>query len=816
MLPTLETWGFGLSGPPGWVFMFPVMHLALGPQAIFVWIPATVVGVLINYQIKRLGRQMVDVAGGTPNYLTRLLKRSPLIARYAAIGYLLNWAATIPLNAMTLTDVIKANLGAIGSACPEMPLKIGLILLPFVLAFSGTRALSILHLFFVVPAIGLLLAFGLQGLSWLALSPDSPGFFPTTWGSFSFVDWSKWFFFATYATYSSETASSFVAESRHPAATLGFLDFAAWIAVPILIGNSWVISRLVVGADLKDNAFLNLAAAAQPFWGQSTSMLVVFLLSAACLLVMATAVSNCSRILYQLAADQLLAPVFAVVSRRGVFGPALVLLLALSFLFLAWGNVSQIVVYANTGWFVAFMVLHLTLWQRRGKPETLFPHLSLAIFLVEIMILGVGGSAWGWQDFLVGLGFPFSIIVADEAIRRIRFAPFRPAWWHRLYQSRSQPVIKDSLLFQVTTLIGLLCGAVLIGWWFGETLNLKASSKENSLILMVLMLVAFVGVAIAGWTSLPQVVAAIEAREIAEQAQAKLQQQKQDLQHALDDLQQAQLQLVQSEKMSALGNLVAGVAHEINNPISCIVGNVGAVQESMNDLFGLIDLYRQKFPNPGTEIEDELDTIELEYLQQDLPQLVKAMKDGSARIISISKSLRIFSRADADTRQSFQIHDGLDSTVLILRHRLKANEQRPEIKVINGYSDIPSIKCFPGQLNQVFMNILANAIDMFDEMAQSQSFAELEVNPQQITIHTAMLENQIQICIRDNGRGMTETVKAKIFDHLFTTKGVGKGTGLGLAIARQIIVEKHGGSLEVQSEVGQSTEFCIQLPICIE
>ncbi len=521
--------------------MVPLMHFVLGAQAIFVWIPATLVGVLINYQIKRIGMQMLDVAGGTPNYLTRLLRHSPLLARYVAIGYLLNWAAVPALNAITLAAVIKINLEALGIICPETPLKVGLMLLPFVLAFSGTRALSILHLFFVLPAIGLLLAFGLQGLGWLATSPNSPGFFPQTWGTLSFVDWAKWFFFATYATYSSEPASSFVADSQHPIKTLRFLDIAAWIAVPIFIANSWVISRLATGVDLKDDAFLNLSMAAKPFWGQSTSLLVVFLLSAATLLAMATSVSNCPRIIYQLACDQLLAPVFSVVSRRGIFGPALTLLLALSFVFLAWGNVAQIVIYANTGWFVAFMMLHLTLWRRRGKPDILFSHLSLGIFLVEVVILCVGGFAWGWQDFLIGLGFPFGVIAIDAAIRRVRFAPFRAAWWNRLYQPRPHAVIKDSLLFQVIILILLLSGAVLIGWWFGALLNSHAFNQGNFLLLMVLMIVVFVGVAIASWTTLPQIVATIEAREIAERAQTELQQQKQDLQKALDDLKHAQL-----------------------------------------------------------------------------------------------------------------------------------------------------------------------------------------------------------------------------------------------------------------------------------
>ncbi|MCU0570265.1 MAG: hybrid sensor histidine kinase/response regulator [Oculatellaceae cyanobacterium Prado106] len=279
------------------------------------------------------------------------------------------------------------------------------------------------------------------------------------------------------------------------------------------------------------------------------------------------------------------------------------------------------------------------------------------------------------------------------------------------------------------------------------------------------------------------------------------------------ELQATQLQIVQSEKMSALGNLVAGVAHEINNPIGCVVGNVTAVEESITDLFDLIDLYRQKFPQPGEEIEDKLETIDLDYLREDLPKLVKAMRDGGDRIKAISKSLRNFSRSDTDNKQQFNIHEGIDSTVLILRHRLKANEHRPEIGVITEYGKIPDLDCFPGPLNQVFMNILANAIDALDESNQGRHFTEIAQNPNLITIRTALEAYQVKISISDNGKGMSETVKARIFDHAFTTKKVGQGTGLGLAIAHQIIVEKHGGTIEVHSEPGQGTEFVLTLPL---
>jgi signal transduction histidine kinase len=188
------------------------------------------------------------------------------------------------------------------------------------------------------------------------------------------------------------------------------------------------------------------------------------------------------------------------------------------------------------------------------------------------------------------------------------------------------------------------------------------------------------------------------------------------------------------------------------------------------------------------------------------------MKDGGDRIKSISRSLRTFSRADTDTQQKFNLHEGIDSTVLILRHRMKANEYRPEIEVITEYGDIPEVDCFPGQLNQVFMNILSNAIDALEESNQERQFAEIEQHPNQIKIRTSAEGDQVKISIADNGIGMPADIQERIFDHLFTTKEVGKGTGLGLAIARQIIEENHQGHIHVNSWPGKGTEFVIVLP----
>ena len=305
----------------------------------------------------------------------------------------------------------------------------------------------------------------------------------------------------------------------------------------------------------------------------------------------------------------------------------------------------------------------------------------------------------------------------------------------------------------------------------------------------------------------------LQLRHLTQTLEQQVRDRTQALSQALEELQHSHLQVIQSEKMSALGNLVAGVAHEINNPIGCVVGNVRAVEATIQDLFGVIDLYGKHFPNPGAEIENELETVDLDYLREDLPKLVKAMRDGSDRIVSISRSLRTFSRADTDRKQTFNLHEGIDSTILILRHRLKANEHRPDIQVLMDYGDLPMVECFPGQLNQVFMNILANAIDAIDESNQSRSFAEIEANPNCIKVQTALSGDQVQITIFDNGTGMSEEVRSRIFDHLYTTKTVGKGTGLGLAIAQQIIEEKHGGTIEVNSKLGKGATFIIKIPV---
>ncbi|MEH2288216.1 ATP-binding sensor histidine kinase [Nostoc sp.] len=309
--------------------------------------------------------------------------------------------------------------------------------------------------------------------------------------------------------------------------------------------------------------------------------------------------------------------------------------------------------------------------------------------------------------------------------------------------------------------------------------------------------------------------AVVVMRDISERKQAELalQQKSLDLQQVLTDLQNAQLQMVQSEKMSALGNLVAGVAHEMNNPLGFIAASLKQAKPTLTDVIEHLKLYQSSLPNVNDEIKDHAEEIDLDYSLEDLPKMIDAMSMACDRLKNISTSLRTFSRADKDYKVPFNIHQGIDSTILILKHRLKANEQRPAIEVITEYSTLPQVECFPGQLNQVFMNILANAIDALEESNIGRSFNEIKANPNCITITTTGENNLVRITIADNAKGIDEELKQKIFDHLFTTKAVGKGTGLGLAIARQIIVEKHGGAIAVNSQLGKGTEFKIQLPL---
>ncbi len=283
----------------------------------------------------------------------------------------------------------------------------------------------------------------------------------------------------------------------------------------------------------------------------------------------------------------------------------------------------------------------------------------------------------------------------------------------------------------------------------------------------------------------------------------------QRLTQVLKKLRQTQVQLIQSEKMSSLGHLIAGIAHEINNPVNFIYGNLSHVNTYIKDLLNLLTLYQQHYPHPNAEIIHKAKAIDVNFLVEDLPKILFSMEIGTERIKEIVLSLRNFSRLGESEKKLVDIHEGIENTLLILRHRLTATAEHPNIEMIKEYGDIPQVECYASQLNQVFMNILSNAIDAVEE-----SVIKTQNPKPKIRIRTEISRpNYVVIKIADNGAGIPEEIQPRIFDPFFTSKPVGKGTGLGLSISYQIVVEKHGGTLKYKTKPNNGTEFWIEVPV---
>ncbi|HEY9609380.1 CHASE4 domain-containing protein [Allocoleopsis sp.] len=306
-------------------------------------------------------------------------------------------------------------------------------------------------------------------------------------------------------------------------------------------------------------------------------------------------------------------------------------------------------------------------------------------------------------------------------------------------------------------------------------------------------------------------------------AEAREREKAQELERTLLELTQAQSQLIHSEKMSSLGQLVAGVAHEINNPISFVYGNINHATGYVEDILKLINCYQQEYPHPSDAIREKMQDMDFSFVVSDLPKLLASMKIGSERICDIVQSLQNFSRLNEAEKKRVDIHEGIESTLLILRHKLKAKDEYSEIELIKEYGKLPKVECYPGHLNQVLMNLIANAIDALEERRMDKRRDSSQASPF-IRIRTEVKEDysllsdessisRVFIYVTDNGAGMTEEVCSRLFDPFFTTKPIGKGTGLGLSISYGIIVEKHKGQLLVKSELNQGSEFIIELPI---
>ncbi len=281
------------------------------------------------------------------------------------------------------------------------------------------------------------------------------------------------------------------------------------------------------------------------------------------------------------------------------------------------------------------------------------------------------------------------------------------------------------------------------------------------------------------------------------------------LEQTLQQLQQAQDQLVHSEKMSALGQLVAGVAHEINNPLNFIRGNLRYTEKYWQSVVEILSLYNQHYPDPPTELQDAQQDADLEFITQDVPEMLGAMRMGAERITSIVRSLKTFSRVSDGKLHPTDLHAQIDDTLTILNSRLT---KQPTIQVIKDYGTLPVVTCSPVQMGQVFMNILTNAIDCFEEQ-EEQEEQEAPLNPPTIRIQTRALDGAVAIAISDNGPGMSAATQRQMFNPFFTTKEVGKGTGLGMAIVHEIVIQKHKGTIDCTSELGKGTTFTLTFPL---
>ena len=392
--------------------------------------------------------------------------------------------------------------------------------------------------------------------------------------------------------------------------------------------------------------------------------------------------------------------------------------------------------------------------------------------------------------------------------------------------------------FQVraTLVVPILQGENLWGLLIAHQCSRTRKWRRSSVELLRQLAVQL-SVAIQQAALFEQIADELRERKAAEAAlrlsEAALREQTLQLEQALCELKQTQLQLIQTEKMSSLGQLVAGIAHEINNPVTFISGNISHAHQYAQDLLELVQRYAQYYPQPEPEIADLIEDIDFEFLMEDFPKLLNSMNMGANRIRQIVLSLKNFSRLDEAERKPVDIHEGIENTLLILQHRLKP--EAANIQIIKEYANLPPVECYPGQLNQVFMNLLNNAIDALEKCdhhtfwgSSTFKFENLKHKPRIIKISTEVLDyaksrqlgfedsqnlKSVVIRITDNGPGIPQEVKQRIFDPFFTTKPVGEGTGLGLSISYQIIVEKHGGQLACVSEPGQGTEFIVEIPI---
>lgn len=764
-LSTAETWSFGATILLFWAYAAQTALVALGPLSVPLWGLVAAVSATINLQVRRLALAWPELVGGSPSYLSRLWADRPLVGRYAAMAYFAAWATIPAVAADFLADFVGDRFPAVASGPANLAIDIGFTAVPFIVAWSGIRALALLQLIYTVPTIGILVASVAVGLGWLAFVPSSPGFVPVATAVPGPLDLVQWLFLLSFSAYGAETASVFLAESRNPRATVGNLRFMAVVLVPIYVGASFLLMQASPAAPDTD-IHTGLIVAAERFWGEAAPFLAALFLAGIGLLGASVAVAVAPRVLYQQARDGHLPPVLGTVSDRGIPGPALLATLVVGVTFSISLGLDDGLIVSATCWLGFWILMHAGLWHGRGRPEVLWPRLALALAVIEAVVLAVGGSTLGLLPFAVGLLLPLAVLAGGRIIGRLadgdRLRIFRPDWWEERYRPRPLGASDGAVTRQVLTVIVLVSASIGTSWILSIIAQHDPDPDAADVLLAITLFVGgFFAIAFAGSTTLANLAALGAARSRAEQSAAALEVEKEAERAANAELERIN---------RAQRDFVSIVSHEFRTPLTGIQGFAEIIRDED------ISLAETK------EFADDIhrDAVRLARMIGEILDLER-MRSGRMTLTRVPVDLSALTREVAD----------------------RVGARAPDHPIELRLGPTPIIDGDVDKLTQVLTNLLSNAI-------------KYSPHGGPIVVTCGVDHGAVALAVIDRGIGIPDDQLDTVFDpytrvEAAATRDV-QGTGLGLPIVREI-VRLHGGRVWVEPVPGGGSAFRVRLPL---